>query len=102
MRKTTDLPLYHPSLLPLQILLHHNWLLQGYIRGVATISINESWALPCRALCIIPRRSKMGYHSAFWAGIMIIIAIFFISGCDIISISFNLGWDIIAISFILG
>ena len=38
-------------------------------RGVATISINESWALLCRALCIIPRRSKMGYHSAFWAGI---------------------------------
>ena len=40
-----------------------------YKGGVATISINESWALPCRALCIILRRSKMGYHSAFWAGI---------------------------------
>ena len=44
------------------------WVVED-LQGVATISINESWALPCRTLCIIPRRSKMGYHSAFWAGI---------------------------------
>ena len=48
--------------LPTAFLICHGW-------GIATISINKSWALPCRPLCIIPRGSKKGMSFTFLAGI---------------------------------